>query len=199
MRIATVGWRWPLSLLFLASGCGSSLPAGDCPAPRAEAGDAYTIGAGDILQITVWQNADLTSRVAVRPDGMITMPLAGEVPAAGRRPNQVQEDITRRLARYLTTPASVTVTAAEINSYRIYVLGQVTNPGELRPRAAVKVLQALALAGGVTRFADPDSIIVVRHGARGQCRLPFSMSETVEEGRLEENFILESGDTVFVE
>lgn len=190
--------RLPLSFLFLLSACGSAQIRGDCPTPRAAARDEYTIGPGDVLQVTVWQNADLTTRVTVRPDGMITLPLVGEIPTAGRRPTQVQEEITRRLTRFLTTPASVTVTAAEINSYRLYVLGQVTNPGELRPRSAVKVLQALALAGGLTRFADADAIIVVRHNARGQCRLPFSMSEVVEGGRMEDNFVLESGDTVVV-
>lgn len=192
------GWWLPSSFLFLLVACGPPSIRGDCPAPRASAQDEYAIGTGDILQITVWQNADLTSRVAVRPDGMITLPLVGEIVASGRRPTQVQEEITRRLTRFLTTPASVTVTAAEINSYRIYVLGQVTTPGELRPRSPVKVLQALALAGGLTRFADPDSIVVVRHHARGQCRLPFSMEDVVEAGHLEDNFVLDSGDTVFV-
>jgi len=188
--------------LFVSSSstaaCGSSSFVSDCPATQASRPSDYTIGAGDVLQITVWQNADLTTRSVVRPDGMITLPLVGEIHASGQRPTQVQEEITRRLTRFLTTAASVTVTVAEINSYRVYVLGQVANPGELRPRSAVKVLQALALAGGLTRFADPSAIVIVRHGAQGQCRLPFDMGEVVEAGRLDENLMLETGDTVVV-
>lgn len=156
------------------------------------------IGAADVLQITVWQNADLTSRVTVRPDGMITLPLVGEIPVSGKRPPEVQDEITRRLTRFLTSPASVTVAVLEVASYRVYVLGQVTTPGELRPRGRVKVLQALALAGGLTRFAQGDSIVIVRGIGDAACRKPFDMSDVVENGNLDENYELESGDTVFV-
>lgn len=198
MRVSRItGAVWiPLALVVAA--CGATRPVDDCPAPRAPGQEAYAIGPADVLQVTVWQNADLTSRVVVRPDGVITLPLVGEVPVAGRRPPEVQEELTRRLARFLTTTASVTVAVLEVNSYRVYVLGQVTTPGELRPRGRVKVLQALALAGGLTRFGDGDHIVVVRHHARGQCRKPFGVSDVVEQGRLEDNFELDSGDTVFV-
>ena len=185
--------------LLLAAACGSTTANFDYSQEAAQPADAaYSIGAGDVLQITVWQNADLTSRVTVRPDGYITMPLVGDVRAEGLRPTQLQEEITRRLTRYLTAAASVTVAVVEINSYRIYVLGQVANPGEFRPRAAVTVLQALSLAGGLTRFAQADEIVIVRRDRNSVRRIPFNQTEVVEGGRLEENIQLRTGDTVVV-
>jgi len=183
----------------LLVGCGSTTAGFDyTPEAAAPADAAYSIGAGDVLQVNVWQNADLTTRVTVRPDGFITMPLIGDIRAEGLRPTQLQEEITRRLARYLTAAASVTVTVVEFNSYRIYVLGQVQNPGEFRPRAEVTVLQALSLAGGLTRFSEPNDIMIVRRDRRGERRIPFNQSEVVEQGRLEENITLRTGDTIIV-
>jgi polysaccharide export outer membrane protein len=92
----------------------------------------------------------------------------------------------------------VTVAVLEINSYKVYVLGQVTTPGEFRPRGPVTVLQALSLAGGLTRFAQADQIVIVRRDRRGERRIPFSQSEVIEDGRLEENIQLRTGDTVIV-
>lgn len=184
---------------LLAASCGSTTAGFDYGPEAAQPADAaYSIGAGDVLQITVWQNADLTSRVTVRPDGYVTMPLVGDVRAEGLRPTQLQEEISRRLTRYLTAAASVTVAVVEINSYRIYVLGQVTTPGEFRPRAPVTVLQALSLAGGLTRFAQADDIVIVRRDRGNERRIPFNQTEVVEEGRLEENIQLRTGDTVIV-
>jgi polysaccharide biosynthesis/export protein len=185
-------------VLYLAA-CGSSTAGFDYTPEAAPPADAaYSIGSGDVLQITVWQNADLTTRVTVRPDGYITMALVGDLRAEGLRPTQLQEEITRRLTRYLTAAASVTVAVLEINSYRVYVLGQVTTPGEFRPRGAVTVLQALSLAGGLTRFSKPDDIVIVRRDRRGERRIPFNQSEVVEGGHLEQNIQLRTGDTIIV-
>jgi polysaccharide export outer membrane protein len=196
---STTGWVPAVALALGLSGCGGGLAfQTDCPAVRDPGRGEYAIGVADTLAINVWQNADLSFRGIVRPDGIITMPLVGELRAAGRTPTQLQEDITRMLTRFVTTATPVTVTVADIASYRVYVLGQVTTPGELRPRTPVKVLQALALAGGLTRFANADEIVIVRHAARGQCRIPFSMSWVMERGRLDLNETLESGDTIVV-
>ncbi len=188
-----------VAVVLLLAACGSTTAGFDyAPEAAAPADAAYAIGAGDVLQITVWQNADLTSRVTVRPDGFITMALVGDIRAEGLRPTQLQEEITRRLTRYLTAAASVTVAVLEINSYKVYVLGLVTAPGEFRPRGPVTVLQALSLAGGLTRFAQADQIVIVRRDRRGERRIPFSQTEVVEDGRLEENIQLRTGDTVIV-
>ena len=187
------------SLAMFLAACGSTTAGFDyTPEAAAPADAAYSVGAGDVLQINVWQNQDLTTRVTVRPDGFITMPLIGDIRAEGLRPTQLQEEITRRLARYLTAAASVTVTVMEFNSYTIYVLGQVEEPGEFRPRAPVTVLQALSLAGGLTRFAEPNEIVIVRRDRRGERRIPFNQSEVVEQGRLEQNITLRTGDTIVV-
>src|SRR5688572_15400689 len=188
-----------LALICVTLGCASRTAHFDYAAEQAQPSDAaFVVGPGDTLQITVWQNAELTTRVTVRPDGFITMALIGDIRAEGLRPTQLQEEITRRLARYLTAAASVTVTVMEFNSYTIYVLGQVEEPGEFRPRAPVTVLQALSLAGGLTRFAEPNEIVIVRRDRRGERRIPFNQSEVVEQGRLEQNITLRTGDTIVV-
>jgi polysaccharide export outer membrane protein len=188
-----------VAVVLHIAACGSTTTGFNYQEEAAAPADAaYAIGAGDVLQVTVWQNADLTTRVTVRPDGYITMPLVGDIRAEGLRPTQLQEEITRRLTRYLTAAASVTVAVVEINSYKVYVLGQVTTPGEFRPRGPVTVLQALSLAGGLTRFAQADQIVIVRRDRRGERRIPFSQTEVIEDGRLEENIQLRTGDTVIV-
>jgi polysaccharide biosynthesis/export protein len=167
---------------------------------RAEAQrlDAYRVGEGDVLRISVWGNAQLTGNATVRPDGQITLQLIGDVQAAGRTPTEVQQDISRRLVRFLKGEPNVTVTVAQINSYRVYVVGRVNQPGEFTPDGPVTVLQAIALARGLTEFADPDHIVVMRRDANGTRRIPFVYCQAVKRGHVEMDVSLVTGDTIVV-
>jgi polysaccharide export outer membrane protein len=158
----------------------------------------YTVGAGDVLQVRAWKNDALSQRVTVRPDGFVTLPLIGDVTASGRNVEAIAGEIARRASRFYTEMPVVAVEVAELHSYRVYVLGEVARPGELTPRGPITVLQALALAGGFTRFAAPDGVVIVRRDGHGERRIPFGYRAVVEKGDLEQDLTLETSDTVVV-
>lgn len=160
---------------------------------------AYRVGPGDVLRISVWGQSDLSGNATVRPDGQITLALVGEVLAAERTPTEIQQEIARRLQRYVKTNPNVTVTVAQINSYRVYVMGRVNQAGEYTPDAPVTVLQALALARGLNEYADPNHIVIVRRDEGGTVRrIPFVYAQAVKCGRVEMDITLSTGDTVVV-
>lgn len=178
-------------------GCAGALPQYDYAAER-KATSTYAVGAGDVLQVRAWKNDALSQRVTVRPDGFITLPLIGDVAAGGRSVEAIAAEIAGRSAHYYTEVPVVAVEVAELHSYRIYVLGEVTRPGEFSPRGPITVLQAIALAGGFTRFASPNNVVVVRRDALGERRIPFNYRQVVEKGDLRENLPLATHDTVVV-
>jgi len=158
----------------------------------------YTVGAGDVLEVRVWHNDQLSRRVVVRPDGFVTLPLVGDVACGSKTVEEIGKDIEAKGAAFYTEPLVVSVEVAELHSYRVYVLGEVTRPGEFTPTGQVTVLQAIALAGGFTRFAEPNEIVIVRKDAHGERRIPFVFSAVVKGGDLQENLPLLTNDTVVV-
>jgi polysaccharide biosynthesis/export protein len=158
----------------------------------------YSVGPGDVLQVRAWKNEALSQRVVVRPDGYITLPLIGDVLAGGRTGEEIASDIAGRSSKFYTELPVVAVEVAELHSYRVYVLGEVARPGEFTPRAQVNVLQVIALAGGFTRFAAPNKIIIVRRDGQGERRIPFAVDNVVDRGSLDENLPLQTNDTVVV-
>jgi polysaccharide biosynthesis/export protein len=165
---------------------------------RAESALGYRIGPGDMLKVVVWKHDELSTQVAVRPDGAISLPLVGDVPATGRSAIEIAADVQLRLHRFYQDDPPVTVQVQEVKSYKIYVIGEVNKPGEFAPSQEVTVLMSLSLAGGFTRFADPNRIVIVRRDARGERRIPFDYSAVVRSGDLQQNIALELGDTVIV-
>jgi polysaccharide export outer membrane protein len=178
------------------AGCGAAAHY-DFSAERRAAG-TYLVGPGDVLQVRAWKNEALSQRVIVRPDGFVTLPLIGDVRAGGRTVEAIAADVAGRAAHFYTEVPVVAVEVAELHGYRVYVLGEVARPGELTPRGPITVLQAIALAGGFTRFASPNSVVIVRHDARGERRIPFSYGEVVEKGDLDQDLPLLTSDTVVV-
>ncbi len=169
-------------------------------APRALAQDAqdYRLNPGDVLQVSVWNEDELNREVLVRPDGGISFPLVGDIVAAGRTVTQVQEAMSARLDTYIPD-AVVTVAVLAVNGNKIYVLGKVARPGEYVMNSGLDVMQALAIAGGVTSFAAENKIRILRRGPTGaQQALPFRYAEVKEGNRLESNILLNSGDVVVV-
>ncbi len=158
---------------------------------------AYRIGPEDVLEIFVWKEPDLQREVLVRPDGGISFPLAGDLEAAGKTPVEVQEELTRRLQKYIPD-AVVTVTVTKVAGYRIFVVGKVNNPGQYVVGRYVNVLQALTLAGGLTPYASENKIKIVRKKGDGEVTFPFHYSAVKKGKNLEENILLQSGDVVVV-
>lgn len=153
----------------------------------------YKIGAEDIVGIRVWREPDLSGPVMVRPDGKITLPLVGEIQAAGETPESLAKLITEGLSQTMTKP-EVFVSVQQVNSKKYFVSGEVTRPGVYSLVTSVSVLEALSLAGGLREFANQKKIIVVR----GNQRLKFNYKEVVDGKNLKQNITLEHGDHIIV-
>lgn len=184
-----------LIALLVAPACRSTL-TGPWPPIQATVQE-YRIGPGDVIRVAVFGNTDLSSRVTVRPDGRITLPLLGEISATGKTVNDVTREITEGYRRFVQD-ARVAVVIEEVHSYRVFVLGKVTRPGEFEARTPLTITQAMALAGGTTRGANVDGIVVLRRGTNGRDeRYEVSMTDILE-GHTQQNFTLRSGDTIMV-
>ena len=159
----------------------------------------YTVQAGDLLEVSVWKEPDLTRDVLVRPDGGLSFPLAGEIEANGKSIDGVRKAIAERLARYIPDPV-VTVSAKEILGNKIYVIGEVTEPGEFIATRPVDVMQALSMAGGMTEFASRNKIIILRRDAdtNQQSALEFRYNDVASGRNLQQNIVLQGGDVVVV-
>jgi polysaccharide export outer membrane protein len=165
-----------------------------------KAGGDYKIGPEDVLEISVWKEKDLQLKeVLVRPDGWITFPLVGNVKAQGRTAQEIHDEITERLRKYIPEPV-VTVSVKKVAGYKIFVIGKVSKPGEFVLGRYVDVLQALTLAGGLTPFADEEDIRILRKNkSSGEDEvLRFNYADVKEGRRLDQNVTLQSGDTVVV-
>ncbi len=160
--------------------------------------NTFLLGPGDVLEISVWKDQDLSRQVIVQPDGFISFPLIGQVVAAGRTIPQVQAEISKRLQEFIATP-TVTVLPLKIESYKIYVVGKVNKPGMFVVLPPINVMQALSMAGGMTPFAKLGSISILRNGPNGhQERLKFDYKAVAKGKGLEQNIELMSGDVVVV-
>jgi polysaccharide export outer membrane protein len=157
----------------------------------------YAIGPQDILGISVWKEPDLTQTVVVRPDGRISLPLVNDVQAAGLTPMQLAASVTAELRKYLADPR-VTVVVTQINSQRIYVLGEVNKAGTYALFPGMTLLQALSSAGGFTQFADVKKIYLLRTENGGQVKFLFNYKEVVHGRAPEQNIALKTGDTIIV-
>jgi polysaccharide export outer membrane protein len=157
----------------------------------------YLIGPEDVLDISVWKEPDFTRAVPVRPDGKISLPLLNDVQASGLTPIQLARTLTVMLRKYVTQP-QVTVIITQINSRRVYVLGEVNRPGALSLLPHMTVLEALASAGGFTPFAKEKKIYVLRNQSGKQNRYPFNYKEAMRGGALQRDFPLVPGDTIMV-
>ena len=157
----------------------------------------YAIGPQDVLDIDVWKEAELTRSVPVRPDGKISLPLLNDVQAAGLTPTQLSEEITTELKKFITDP-QVTVIVTQINSQRVYILGEMTRPGAYPLLPGMTVLQALSSAGGFTPFANMKKIYVLRNGGGKQEKFPFNYKNVVKGKDAGENIVLKAGDQIVV-
>jgi polysaccharide export outer membrane protein len=121
----------------------------------------YLIGSGDVLEVAAWRNEALSKEVVVRPDGRISLPLMGEIQAAGLTPLQLRDKIIAELKEFGETPEA-TIIVRQINSYAVYVVGEVNRPGRFQLNGRTTIVQAIAMAGGFTSFASPNDIILLR-------------------------------------
>jgi polysaccharide export outer membrane protein len=177
-------------------GCFLSVSLSDAAAQDREDNE-YLVKPGDQLLISVWKEEDLQQEVLIRPDGGFSFPLAGDMDAAGKSVNMIAAEVSSKLERFIPDLV-VTVAVTDIGGNKIYVIGQVNNPGAFVMNPRVDVMQALSMAGGTTPFASLNDIKILRRKGNSQTALEFRYGD-VERGRnLQQNVMLESGDVVVV-
>jgi len=159
--------------------------------------DRYVIGSEDVLYIHVWKEETLSKTVTVRMDGMISMPLVDEIQAAGITPLQLKEKLTEKLKDFVEAP-NVTVIVMEANSFKVYVSGQVKNPGVLRLRSETSLAQAISLVGGFSDWANQSKIIIIRKENGKEKRFTVNYKKIVKGQDLSLNILLKPGDTIIV-
>ncbi|MEA1932966.1 MAG: polysaccharide biosynthesis/export family protein [Thermodesulfobacteriota bacterium] len=161
-------------------------------------GEQYRIGAGDVLDISVWKDDAQTKILVVLPDGAISLPLIGRVMAEGKTTARLKEEITQKVSRFVPDPV-VTVIVQQANSMFIFVVGRVNHPGRFVINTNVNVLQALTMAGGLSPFAKRKKIRIIREEKHGETRIFTFNYDDVSEGKnLAQNIKLCRGDMVVV-
>jgi polysaccharide export outer membrane protein len=196
MRLVTL-----FVLLIAACGTGGrpigGYPAAEYPPPPNE----IILGVGDVIEINVWEQKDLASETTIRPDGTITMPLVGDLLARGKTPSALREDIKKALDKYLKLPSGneITVKVKTYQSYRFTVNGEVSRPGMYTNLDYVRVADALALAGGPTRFAKRNDIRILRTTKKGeQMSIPIDFDLVASGRRPDMNIWIHANDVIYV-
>lgn len=162
-------------------------------------GAPYVINPGDVLRIDVWNEESLSREALVRPDGFISLPMAGEIETNNSSPSQVADKISKALSQYMKDAPRVVVSLVDVPGNKIFVIGKVTRPGEYKVTSDTDVMQALALAGGLNSFAAENDIRVLRRKPDGtQYAIPFEYAKVKEGKKLESNIVLQSRDIVVV-
>lgn len=196
----------PILLLWLGlfltqvlSGCASGvLVEREYPTPS-----GFLLGPEDVLDITVWKNQDLSRSVAIRPDGLISLPIIGDVQAAGLTADALAQRIAERLKQFVASNPAVSVSVKDLNSYSIFVLGEVAKPGKYQLKSYITILHAISMAGGFTEYAKRNKLQVVRTTPNGDHKLheihiPVRYDDVVAGKGEPGNLLLLSGDTVVV-
>lgn len=188
-------------LFLLIAGCASNSGPPPVANPEAMAVESYRIGVDDEIQVSVWKNPDLSITVPVRPDGMISMPLAGDVRAGGRTPEEVAADIENILSQFLREP-KVAVIVANLRSHeylsRIRVTGSIETPNSMTYRQGMTVLDAVLEAGGTTEFSASNKAKLYRKGAEGALIIDVRLGDILTKGDLTTNYALQPGDVITV-
>jgi polysaccharide export outer membrane protein len=186
--------------VILAGLAGPGWAADGAPAataPAATEAGGYGVNPGDVLEISVWKEEDLQKQVMVRPDGYFSFPLTGDIRAEGRTVEAVRQEVASRVSRFVPDPV-VSVAVMEPRGSKVYVIGQVNRPGEYPITRFVDIVQAISMASGFTPFAQLDNIKVLRREGATQTAISFSYGDIAAGKRLQQNIVLEPGDTVLV-
>ena len=157
----------------------------------------YVIGPEDLLSVVFWREKEMSADVVVRPDGKISLPLLKDVEAAGYTPEQLTNVLVKAASKYISQP-NATVIVKEINSRKVFIVGQVAKPGGFPLTGNMTVLELIALAGDVLEFAKSKNVVVVRKENDGERRFKFNYKDVIKGKSIEQNILLKSGDTVIV-
>ncbi|MGH7264500.1 MAG: polysaccharide biosynthesis/export family protein [Candidatus Rokuibacteriota bacterium] len=188
------------ALLLTVTACGAAaqdatkeLPKQD---PVANSTD-YRIGREDVLRVVVWKNDALSQTVAVRPDGRISLPLLGDVEAAGLTPTELRDFVTAKLADFVAAP-EVSVIVTDVQSLKVSVIGEVPKPGRYDLKSRLTVLDMLAVAGGLGQMASRTRIVILRPNGDAMKRIEFNYNRATQPGGEADNIFLQPGDIIVV-
>ena len=157
----------------------------------------YIIGAGDLLEISVWKNEALSKQVIVLPDGKISFPLIDDVIAGGKSVAALREELCTKITQYVPNP-DLSIIVLQVNSMLVYVIGRVNHPGRFALNSSVNVLQVLAMAGGLNPFAKKNKILIFRYENSETQTFNFRYDDVSQGKSLEQNIILKRGDVIVV-
>ena len=195
---AKLAWLTVFCLALAAcAGGGKRGVAPNCPEPAKHSTD-YVIGAGDALEIFVWRNPDLTTKVPVRPDGRISIPLVEDMQAVGKTPTELARDIEAVFAEYLRTPKVNIIVATQGAANQIQVVGNVTNPQSLPYRTGLKLLDVVVAVGGLDDFAAGNRAKIIRQVAGDSVECPVRVADLMRKGDLTQNIRIYPGDVLIV-
>jgi polysaccharide export outer membrane protein len=187
----------PSKVAVTKTGASDGMPSVSVPGLPVVADLDYQLSPEDVLEISVWKEESLTKQVVVRPDGAFSFPLVGDVQATAKTVEQVRAEIKERLKKFMPEPV-VSVSLLKVTGYKIYVIGRVNKPGEFVTGRFVDVLQALAMAGGLTPFAAENDIRILRRVDGKEYVRKFRYADVRKGENLDQNLMLRSGDTVVV-
>jgi polysaccharide export outer membrane protein len=190
-------WAWIGALPVLTAACGGTqIRAADCPVAN-NRGDQYLISPGDNLQVFVWRNPELSSTIAVRPDGRVSTPLVEDMDAAGKTPSQLARDLEAVLAPYIRSPQVNIIVGAPGPGNQVQVIGQVAVPQAIPYRDGLRLLDVLVAAGGLSQFAAGNRTILSRESQGGQVECSIRV-EALVSGDLSQNINVFPGDVIIV-
>jgi polysaccharide export outer membrane protein len=201
-RIVNPGRAAAVIALVLVAGCSGSLAKYDYASEPDPRNKELTLGVGDLVAVNVWENNNLNTEATIRPDGTITMPLIGDLKAAGETPSSLKTRIKTKLQDYvkLNAATEITVAVKSWRSYRFTIQGEVSRPGVFTSDQFLRVADALALAGGLTRFAKRSELTLLRRDPKtGELRhIPLSYEDLASGKRPDMNIFIFPGDTIWV-
>jgi len=187
--------------LFLSVSCSKTgyqiIDRDDAMLASLQQNKPYMLGCGDTLKVTVWRHEEASADAVIMPDGKTSLPLVGEVDAAGLTVDELKDELNRKYSEYITEP-HITITIKETNSLKIYVLGEVTHPGEFKLNSYTDVLQAISMAGGFTIYANKSNIDIIRKEGDKKIKINFNYNEVVKGKNLAQNIPLKAGDVIVV-
>ena len=180
-----------------ANGNGTTPPAGVTMPTGVTLPADYVIGPDDVLTVVFWREKDMSTDVAVRPDGMITLPLLNDVQAAGLTPDQLRESLTTAAGKFFEGP-TVAVVVKAINSRKVFITGMVSKPGPYPLSGPTTVTQLIAMAGGLHEFAKKKDITILRTEGGREVAYRFNYKDVMNRKNLKQNIELKPGDTIIV-
>lgn len=193
-----LGWTVALLVALPLAGCGARAPSPPPPDPALMDREPYVIGVTDQLNISVWKNPELTVTVPVRPDGKISFPLVDDIQAEGLQVMELKEILARELEEYITAP-DVTIVVVQMNSQFVSIIGEVVQNIRIPLTRELRVLEAIAMAGGFRTFADKGDIRIVRRTAGGEeAEFRFDYNAYIKGKAPGTNIVLVNGDTIIV-